>query len=131
VDDVRRAYAEAIRTGRGRRARYVLEDALSVGRPLPELFREVVRPVLRELGDEAVDVTENVVSGLGPQMRVGPNARPAVVVHGPGDVELLAARIAADLLGAEGWETIVCSQAERDGVVEAEQPDRVVEPPHW
>jgi len=131
VDDVRRAYAEAIRKGKGRRARYVLEDALSAGSPLPVLLREVVRPVLRELRELAVPVTESVVSALGPQTRVGPDARLAVVVHAPGDVELLAARIAAHLLGAEGWETIVCAQPDRDRVVEAGQPDRVVEPPHW
>ena len=143
IDHYREAYLGALLDRDARRARGVAEVAVENGVPIGDLYAEVFQPVLEQVGhlwamDEinvaqehfATTTTQVLLSTLAPALRSEPTeGRLAIVSSTPGELHLLGAQMASDLLERAGWEvmSLGASTPARDLVelVELEQPDVV------
>ncbi len=120
LEDLRAAYLEALLERDARRAREVVDAAVAGGVGVLDLYTEVFRPALYEVGHLwavesinvaqehfATSVTQALLSAVAPASRVAPTqGRLAVVTNTPGEQHLLGAQMVADLLERDGWEVL-------------------------
>ena len=120
VDEWRHAFLEALLARNSARARRVVEQAADAGSPIPDVYLQVLQPVLYEVGhrwalgrltvaDEhyVTAIVQSLLEMLSARMRVPPkDGRLAVVAGTPGELHALGARMVADFLAADGWEVI-------------------------
>lgn len=136
-------YVAALLAGDATRARWLVDEALSDGITVPQLYLEVLDPALEEIGDRwaageltvahehyATAVSQGVIATLAPRMRVPPNSgRLAVVACTPGELHALGAQMVGDFLEAEGWEVLTLGAAtpapDLAALVDDERPDLV------
>ncbi len=141
--NLRDDYLAALLAGDATRARWIVDEALSDGMPVRELYVEVLAPVLEEIGDRwaageltvahehyATAVTQGVLGVLAPHLRVPPSSgRLAVVACTPGELHALGAQMVADFLEGEGWEVLALGAAtpgaDLAALVDDERPDVV------
>ena len=143
IEHYREAYLGALLDRDARRARGIAEVAVESGVPIGDLYAEIFQPVLEQVGhlwamEEinvaqehfATNTTQVLLSTLAPALRSEPTeGRLAIVSATPGELHLVGAQMAADLLERAGWEvmSLGASTPSRDLVelVELEQPDVV------
>lgn len=143
LDDHRATFLDALLRRDSARARRVVEEALVGGAPVPDVYLAVLEPSLREVGHRwamgalnvaeehyATAVAQSILDGLSRQMKRAPHdGRLAVVTGSPGEQHVLGARMVADFLEADGWETLQLGAGAptRDlvALVASEQPDLV------
>ncbi len=139
----RDAYLAALLASDPRRARKVVYDAVEDGLPPEDLYLQVFKPALHEVGhrwamgelsvaDEhlATEITNRLLDELSPRMRTVPwGGRLAVVTSTPDELHALGARMVADFLEADGWEVLsLGASTPADDLVmlvEREAPDLV------
>ena len=110
---------------------------------MPELYLEVLRPAMYEIGHRwaadglnvaeehyATAVTQQLLDELSARMRMPPrDGRLAVVTGTPGERHGLGARMVADFLEADGWEVLQLGPdtpaADLAALVDSERPDVV------
>jgi methanogenic corrinoid protein MtbC1 len=140
LSTARDAYLEALLARDSARARAIVED---LDAPPARIDLDVIAPALCAVGDlwergEATVADEHYASGiseglmarLAAKMRQAPaGGRLAVVTCAPGERHGLAARMLADLLESEAWETLALGpdMPVRDliALIDDEQPDAV------
>ena len=140
---IRTAYLDALVAGDATRARYLVDDAVNHGGRIPELYLEVLCPVMRDVGalwaageinvaheHYATAVTQGVMSQLGSRWRKAPTSgRLAIVCATPGERHALGPQMVADFLEADGWEVLTLgadTPAHDLGMLaELERPDLV------
>ncbi len=143
LDHYRDAYVGALLDRDARRARVVAEVAVESGVPIGDVYAEVFQPSLEHIGhlwavDEinvaqehfATATTQALLSTLAPALRSAPTeGRLAVVSGTPGELHVLGAQMAADLLERGGWEVLSLGAStpadDLVELVEMEQPDIV------
>ena len=143
LDGHRAAFLEALLARDSARARRSVEDALAAGLPVPDLYLDVVRPALREIGHRwamgdlniaeehyATAIAQSILDGLSRQMPRAPHdGRLAVMTGTPQEQHTIGARMVADFLEADGWEVLVLGAgAPTEDVIALiidEQPDVV------
>jgi MerR family transcriptional regulator, light-induced transcriptional regulator len=143
LDAHRGAYLDALLTRDSARARRAIEAALAAGTPVPDLYLDVLRPAMYEIGHRwAVDginvadehyataVTQQLLDELSARMRMPPrDGRLAVVSGTPGERHALGARMVADFLEADGWEVLQLGPdtpaPDLAALVDRERPDVV------
>jgi methanogenic corrinoid protein MtbC1 len=143
LGDHRRAYLEALRAHDAAGARAAVDTALGAGVPLPDVYLEILRPALHEVGHEwaagrldvarehyATAVTLSVLGALGPRMRAAPkDGRLAVATGSPEERHAVGVQMVADFLEGDGWEVLNLGAstpaADLARLADAEQPDAV------
>lgn len=114
------AYLQALLDRDAPRARSVAEAAVAAAFPIAEVYAAVITPALTEIGHLwaieritvaqehfATTLTQSLLARLAPEARTAPSlGRLAVVTATPGELHVLGALMAADLLEREGWEVI-------------------------
>lgn len=125
------------------RARFIVDEAVSNGMPVQQVYVEVLAPVLREVGERwaageltvahehyATAVTLGVLGSLAPHIRVPPSTgRLAVVACTPGELHAVGAQMVGDFLEGEGWEVLALGAStpgsDLAALVDDERPDVV------
>jgi methanogenic corrinoid protein MtbC1 len=143
VDRHRRAYLDALQARDAAGARAAVDAAVADGVPVPDVYLEILRPALYEIGHDwatgeidiahehyATAVTMTVLGALGPRMRTAPkDGRLAVVSGSPEERHALGVQMVADFLEGDGWEVLNlgASTPARDlaRLADAEQADVV------
>ncbi|QEC48066.1 hypothetical protein FSW04_11135 [Baekduia soli] len=136
-------YAEALLDFDAHRAEEVARHALDGGATVLEIYTDLMAPALRAIGhgwalDEvaitqehyASEATARLLGVLAPAPRQAPaSGRLAVVGGSPGELHVLGARMAGDLLERAGWEVLALGADTPAGelleLVAAECPDLV------
>lgn len=136
-------YLDAVLARDTHRARRVVETALLAGVSVADMYTEVFRPALHEVGHKwaleeinvaqehfATTITQTLIATLAPESRaVRADGRLAVVTGTPEELHLLGAQMVADLLEREGWEVLSLGAAtpapDLVELVELECPDLV------
>ena len=120
LDERRDGYLQALLARDSARARRSVEQAVADGVPVPDVYLEILRPALHEVGHlwavgelnvaeehYATAVTQALLGALGPQMRVPPkDGRLALVATTPDEQHVLGPMMVADFLEADGWEVL-------------------------
>lgn len=143
LDHYREAYVGALLDRDARRARVVVEVAVESGVSIGDVYAQIFQPSLEQVGhlwavDEinvaqehfATATTQALLSTLAPTLRSAPTeGRLAVVSGTPGELHVLGAQMAGDLLERGGWEVLgLGASTPADDLielVEMEQPDVV------
>ncbi|HEV2999447.1 MAG TPA: cobalamin-dependent protein [Solirubrobacteraceae bacterium] len=143
ADALRDEYLAALLGRDPTRARFVVDQAVTDGMPVRDVYIDVLVPVLREVGDRwaageltvahehyATAVTLGVLGALAPHLRVPPSSgRLAVVACTPGELHAVGAQMVGDLLEGEGWEVLALGAAtpgaDLAALVDDERPDVV------
>ena len=144
LDEYRAAFLDALLARDSARARQAVDDALSDGVPVPDIYLERARPgAARDrapLGDGRAQRRRGALRDRGravdprrprpPAARGAPkDGRLAVVSGTPEELHALGTRVVADFLEADGWEVLLLGPGApaRDlaALVESEQPDLV------
>jgi MerR family transcriptional regulator, light-induced transcriptional regulator len=143
VGDHRRAYVEGLRAHDAAAARAAVDAALAEGASVPDVYLEILRPALYDVGHEwaagqidvarehyATAVTLSVLGELGPRMRAAPkDGRLAVVSGSPEERHAVGVQMVADFLEGDGWEVLNLGAstpaADLARLADAEQPDVV------
>jgi methanogenic corrinoid protein MtbC1 len=143
LDGLRASYLDGLLSRNSQQARRAIEAALAEGVPVPELYLEVLRPAMYEIGHRwamdglnvaeehyATAVTQQLLDELSARMRMPPrDGRLAVVTGTPGERHALGARMVADFLEADGWEVLPLGAdtpaADLAALVDSERPDVV------
>lgn len=125
------------------RARFIVDEAVSDGMPVRQVYVDVLKPVLEEVGNRwaageltvahehyATSVTLGVLGALAPRIRVPPSSgRLAVVACTPGELHAVGAQMVGDFLEGEGWEVLTLGAAtpgaDLAALVDDERPDVV------
>jgi methanogenic corrinoid protein MtbC1 len=143
LDEHRAAFLDGLLARDSARARRSVEDALTAGAPVADIYLDVLAPALREIGHRwamgalngaeehyATAVAQSILDGLSRRLvRAPKDGRLAVVSGTPEELHALGARVVADFLEADGWEVLLLGPGApaRDltALVEQEQPDLV------
>ena len=143
LDGYRAAFLDALLARDSARARREIEDALVAGTPVPDLYLDVLRPAMQEVGHRwamgqlnvaeehyATAIAQSILDGLSRQLpRLPRDGRLAVVSGTPGEQHVLGARMVADFLEGDGWEALVLGAGapvdDLIALVSDEQPDLV------
>jgi methanogenic corrinoid protein MtbC1 len=143
LDAHRGAYLDALLARDSARARRAIEVALAAGTPVPDVYLDVLRPAMYEIGHRwavgelnvaeehyATALTQRILDELSARMRMPPlDGRLAVVCGTPGELHALGPRMVADFLEADGWEVLQLGPAtpapDLAALVAAERPDVV------
>ena len=136
-------YLAALLAGDATRARWLVDEAVASGLDVRDVYLEVLRPALEDVGERwaageltvahehyATAVTQGVISVLAPRMRLAPTSgRLAVVACTPGELHALGGQMVADFLEGEGWEVLALGAAtpgpDLAALVDDERPDLV------
>jgi methanogenic corrinoid protein MtbC1 len=139
----RDAYLHGLLTRHSGLARSVVAEAVADSIPVPEIYLEILRPAMYEIGDRwAVDqinvaeehyataITQQLLDELSRLMRMPPrDGRLAIVTGTPGELHALGARMVADFLEADGWEVLQLGASTPAGdlaeLADSERPDLV------
>ena len=121
LDEHRRAFLDALLARDSARARRAIDAALAAGAPILDVYLEVIRPTLAEIGHRwaigELNVAEEhygtataqaLLDALSARLARPPrDGRLAVVTGTPGEQHALGARMVADFLEADGWEVLM------------------------
>jgi methanogenic corrinoid protein MtbC1 len=137
------AYLGALLARNSGQARRVVTEAVAAGVPIPDVYLDVLRPALYEIGHRwatgelnvaeehyATAVTQQLLDELSARMRMPPSdGRLAVVSGTPGELHALGPRMVADFLEADGWEVLQLGAStpaeDLAMLVDSERPDVV------
>lgn len=119
ADELERDYLECLLAPDGRRARQLVEHALSAGVPAATIYLRVIAPAMHEIGrlwetaqvsvaqeHLATQISQAVIASLGLHLIAGDRigvGRVAIVSCTPGELHALAGQMVADFLEAQGW----------------------------
>jgi len=143
LDEHRRAFLDALLARDSGRARRAVAAAVDQGAPIPEVYLELLRPALAEIGHRwaigrlnvaeehyATAIAQSLLEGLSADLKRPPaNGRLAVVSGTPEEQHALGARMVADFLEADGWEVLLLGPGapahDLTELVDLERPDVV------
>jgi MerR family transcriptional regulator, light-induced transcriptional regulator len=143
LDEHRRALLDALLARDSARARRAIDAALAAGAPILDVYLDVLRPVLAEIGHRwatgELNVAEEhygtataqaLLDALSARLPRPPgDGRLAVVTGTPGEQHALGARMVADFLEADGWEVLLLGPGapahDLAELVDLERPDVV------
>ena len=143
IEQLRVRYVSLVLAGDTRASRELIENAARSGTPAEDLYLDVLRPALHEVGDRwergevsvaqehlATAVTSTVLAGLATSLEgTGDERGHALVCCTPGERHALGGRMVADFMAADGWavehhaDPVEVDQLA--GLVEATVPDLV------
>jgi methanogenic corrinoid protein MtbC1 len=143
LDVHRRAFVDALLARDSARARGAIDAALAAGVPIPDVYLDVLRPALAEIGHRwatgELNVAEEhygtataqaLLDTLSARLPRPPSdGRLAVVTGTPGEQHVLGMRMVADFLEADGWEVLLLGPGapahDLVELVDLERPDVV------